>query len=148
MNLSKNVDIKECCLPVGAAIGTDQNSDRIDMQDWDGAVFIVPITDSDATGVATMTIEQNTSDSDSGMAALSGASATKTCVSNDDLNNQLLIVDIYKPLERYIQAVITSATANIAFGNMIVILYQGRKIPASDDDSVLDATLVVSPAEA
>ena len=148
MNLVKNVSIREVCAPVAAGSSIDQNSDRIDMANWDGVVFITPITDSVATGVALMTIEQNTADSDTGMAALSGATATATSATNDDLNNTLLVVDIYRPRERYVQAVLTSTTANIAFGNTIAILYKGRKGPVSDDDTISQATLVVSPAEA
>jgi len=148
MSLLKNVKIQEVCAPVAAASNTDQNSDRLDMANWDGCIFIGVITDSAATGVATLTIEQNTADSDTGMAALSGATATKTCTVNDDINNTLLIVDIYRPQERYIQCVETSATANIAFGNMIAIQYKGRKMPITQPTSVSASTLVVSPAEA
>lgn len=148
MNFLKNFEVREVRAPISAASDTDANSDRIDMTNYDGVTFIVPITDSDATGVATLTIEQNTADSDSGMAALSGATATETCVENDDLNGQLLIVEIDKPEERYVQCVLTSATANIAFGNGIAILHGKRKLPVSDHSTVLDSTLVVSPAEA
>lgn len=148
MNLIKNVLIKEVMAPVAAGSSIDQNSDILDMANWDGVVFIVPVTDSVATGVATLTIEQNTANSDTGMAALSGATATATCATNDDLNNELLIVDVYRPRERYVQGVVTSATANIAFGNMIAIQYKGRKPPVTADGSVLQSTLVVSPAEA
>lgn len=148
MNLLKNAKIQEVMAPVAAANNTDQNSDILDMQGWDGVIFIVPITDSVATGVATLTIEQNTANSDTGMAALSGATATDTSVQNDDLNNALLIVDVYRPRERYVQGVVTSATANIAFGNMIAIQYQGRKAPVTQPSSVLASTQVASPAEA
>jgi hypothetical protein len=148
MNLLKNMKIQEVMAPVAAANNTDSNSDRLDMANWDGVIFILPLTDSVATGVATLTIEQNTADSDSGMAALSGATATATCTVNDDLNNTLLIVEVYKPRERYVQGVATSATANIAFGNMIAIQYRGRKGPVTQPASVQASTLVASPAEA
>ena len=148
MNLLKNVKIQECMAPVSAGSSIDQNSDILDMSGYEGVMFIVPITDSAATGVATLTIEQNTANSDSGMAALSGATATATCTVNDDLNNTLLIVDVYKPLERYVQGVVTSATANIAYGNMIAIQYKVRKGPITQPSSVQASTLVVSPAEA
>lgn len=131
---------------VAAGSSIDNNSDRVDMQDFDGAVFVAGITDSVNTGVATLTIEQNTADSDTGMAALSGAVATLTSASNDDLNAKALIVDIYKPRERYLQAVRTSATANIAYGEVYVILYRGRKSPITQD-SDSEVTAVVSPAE-
>jgi hypothetical protein len=147
MNLTKNMKIMEVGAPVAAASNTDGNSDRIDMSGWEGVVFICPVTDSVDTGVATMKVEQNTADSDTGMAALSGATATATSGADDDLNNKLLVVDVYKPRERYVQAVRTSATANIAFGNVIAILYNGKIAPVTADTSILQQTLVVSPAE-
>jgi hypothetical protein len=147
MNLSKNVKIMEVGAPVSAANNTDDNSDRIDMSGWEGVVFICPVTDCVDGGVATLKVEQNTADSDTGMAALSGASAAATSAANDDLNNKLLIVDVYKPRERYVQAVRTSATQNIAFGSVIAILYSGKLAPVTADASVLTATLAVSPSE-
>jgi len=147
MNLMKNVSVREVMAPVALADDTDQNSDRIDMSGFDGVLFVAPITDSAATGVATLTVEQNTADSDTGMAALAGATATATCVVDDDLNNELLIVDVFRPRKRYVQGVVTSATANIAFGNMLAILYQGRKLPIAEHASVLASAVVAGPAE-
>lgn len=134
--LTKNCIIAEVLAPVAAASNTDSNSDILDMAGWDGVVFIVPLTDSAATGVATLNVQENTANSDSGMTTV--ATATDTCVVNDDINNTLLIVDVYKPLKRYIQGNVTSATANIAFGNMIAIKYKGKKAPITDDSSVSD----------
>lgn len=141
------VDVREVLAPIAAANDTDSNSDRVDMQGYEGVVFITPITDSVDTGVATMTIEQNTADSDTGMAALSGAVATATSAANDDLNGTLLVVDVYRPRERYVQAVLTSATANIAYGNTIAILYGARTMPVDDHSTIAAATVVASPAE-
>jgi hypothetical protein len=147
MTLTDNVKIMEVGAPVALADDTDQNSDRIDMSGWDGVVFVVPITDSVNTGVATLTVEQNDSDSNSGMDALSGGVATATSATDDDLNDQLLIVDVYRPTKRYVQGVITSSTADIAFGNMIAILYNGSKFPITQDDTVEAIAQVASPAE-
>lgn len=146
-SLIKNCKIMEVGAPVAAGSSIDDNSDRIDMSLWEGVAFICPVTDSVATGVATVTIEENTADSDTGMSALSGAVATATCAVNDDLNDQVLVIDVQKPRARYIQAVRTSATANIAFGNVIAILYNGKKFPITVDDSVLSQVLAVSPEE-
>lgn len=132
---------------VAAASNTDDNSTRLDMAGYEGVVFFTTITDSVATGVATLTVEQNTSDSDTGMAALSGAAATATCAVNDDLNGELLVVDVYRPKERYVQAVRTSATANIAFGEVLAIRYGAKKMPVTADDTVADSASVASPAE-
>lgn len=146
-SLYNAVDIREVGAPVTAGSSIDDNSDRIDMAGYEGVIFVATITDSVATGVATLTVQQNTADSDTGMAALAGAVATATCAVNDDLNNELLIVDVYRPRERYVQAVRTSATANIAYGNVIAILYGPRTQPVTDHSSVLASASVASPAE-
>jgi hypothetical protein len=147
MILTDNIKIMEVLTPEGLANNTDENSDRIDMSGWDGVVFVVPITDIDDTGVATLTVEQNDSDSDIGMSALEDAEATATSATDDDLNDQLLIVDVYRPTKRYVQGVITSSADNVAFGNMIAILYNGSKFPITQDDTVEAIAQVASPAE-
>lgn len=147
-SLVKNVDIREVNAPVSAANNTDDNSDILDMSGYDGVVFIVPIEDSVSGGVATLKVEQNTANSDSGMAAVSGGVATATSASNDDLNGKLLVVDVYRPRERYVQGVLTSATQNIAFGTTIAILYKGSKMPISEHSTIADQAVVASPAEA
>lgn len=130
----------------GATI--DSNGSRLDMAGYEGVMFLQVIDDSVATGVATLKVEQNTADSDSGMAALAGAVAEATCTVNDDLNGKLLLVDVYRPRERYVQAVRTSLTANIAFGQLIAIRYGTRKLPVASDASVAASASVTSPAEA
>ena len=147
-NFLKNCDVREVNAPVSAGSSIDDNSDIIDMAGWDGVMFIVPITDSVATGVATLTVQQNTANSDSGMAAVSGGGGHADKGSNDDLNDTLLIVDVYRPRERYVQAVLTSATANIAYGNTIAILYNKTgKLPVTAHASIQASAVVASPAE-
>lgn len=147
MPLYENIDIREVGAPVAAGSSIDNNSDIIDMQGYEGVIFMVPITDSVATGVAALTIEQNTANSASGMAALSGAVATETSSENDDLNGTMLVVDVFRPRERYLQAVRTSSVANIAYGNCVAVLYGGRKFPISDHSTVAASASVTSPAE-
>lgn len=145
--LLKELDVREVGAPVAAGSSTDSNSDRIDMADAEGVIFICPIEDSVATGVATLKVEQNTEDSDSGMAAISGAAASITCAINDDINGKLLIVDVFRPRERYVQAVRTSSAANIAFGTVTAILYGKRKTPVTPHSTVAAQASVTSPAE-
>lgn len=147
MDFIKNHQIREIAAPVVAGASIDQNSDRIDMSGFESATFVVPITDCVDNGVATLAIEQNSVDSDTGMAALSGAVATSTSEANDDLNGSLLIVEVNKPRKRYLQAVLTSSVANIAFGNTIVILSGPRLKPVARHMSVVDMALATEPAE-
>lgn len=130
---------------VANAANTDDDSAIVDTQGFDGVMFVCPITDSAQTGVATMTAEQNTANSATGMAALAGSVATLTSAANDDINGQCLVVDVYRPLERYLRVNRVSATANIAFGDVMAILYHGRTAPAVSAGNVV---AVASPAEA
>lgn len=146
-NLLENVAVEYINDAITAASDTDDDSAAVDMQGYEGALFIVPITDSVATGVATMTIQQETT-SGGTYAALSGAVATATSAVNDDLNGKLLIVDVYKPRERYLKATLTSATANIAFGATTVIKYGARAVPITQATAeVAASTTAISPAE-
>ena len=142
MNLTKNVLISEVLAPVSAGASIDSNSDILDMMGWDGVVFIVPITDCVSGGVATLNAQGSAANSDTAMTTLTGASATVTSSGNDNENGTLLIVDVYRPLLRYIQGNVTSASQNIAYGNMIAIRYSGRKFPITDHATVSDATFV------
>lgn len=147
-NLLNNILLYYVNAAVSAGSSISDASDILDMSGWEGVIFIVPITDSVATGVATLTVQQNTANSGTGMAALSGAVATATSGTNDDLNGKLLVVDVYRPRERYIRSLLTSATANIAFGDTIAILYQGSKMPITQlTAEVADSAVVTSPAE-
>lgn len=147
-NLANGLKFYHALAAIAAAANTDSDSAAIDTQNYDGVVLITPITDSVATGVATLTAKQ--CDTSGGTyAALSGAVATATSAANDDLNGTLLIVDVYRPQERYIKANLVSATANIAFGETVAFCYSGRVGPVSQlAAEVSQLTLVASPAEA
>jgi len=149
MNFLKNKKLYYLKDGVSAGSSINNNSDIIDMQDWEGVVFITPILACSATGVATMTVQQNTANSGTGMAALSGATATVTSASTNDYQGKLLAIDVYRPRERYLRVNRTSATANITYGDVIAILYSGRLAPVTQDTAeVAASTTVISPAEA
>lgn len=130
---------------VVAGSSIDDDSAIIDMEGFDGVVFLTSIEDSVDTGVATMTVEQNDANSGTGMAALAGAVSTRTSAANDDLNGLMLAVDVYQPKERYLRVNRASATANIAYGSVVALRYRGRKQPTDLDSGFVSVT---SPAEA
>lgn len=138
--------IGEVGAPIANASNTDSNSDILDMAGYEGVIFITPIEDSTATGVAGLKIEQSDTNADGGMALITGASVTKTCTVNDDINGTLLTAEVYQPRKRYVQAVRTSATANIAFGTIIAIRYGAKKLPVTADATISGSVAVTSPA--
>lgn len=135
--LSNNVEIRVVGAPVVAGSTIDNNSSIIDMQDYESVMFVASITDSVATGVATLTIQSSDANSDGAMADVTGTAATVTSATNDDVNGTALVSEIYHPAKRYVQATRTSATANIAFGDVIAVLVPRQK-PSVNGATVSD----------
>lgn len=127
--ISDNLEVRYGGAAVVAGSSIDNNSSRIDMANYESVMFVSTITDSVNTGVATLKIEQNDADSDAGMAAVTGASATATSAADDDLNGKVLVAELRNPTKRYVQAVRTSSAANIAYGEVIAILTPRRLPP-------------------
>lgn len=143
MNLINAAQVTWLKGAVAAASNTDDDSAIFDSNGFESVLFVASITDSVSGGVATLTVEQNTANSASGMAALAGGSDALTSAANDDLNGRVLMVEVHRPRERYLRVNRTSATQNIAFGDVIAIGIPARKQPVSHT-----GTVVSSPAEA
>jgi len=136
--LSSNVEIRVVGAPVAAASNTDSNSSIIDMQNYESVMFVASITDSVATGVASLTIQSSDANSDGAMAAVTDTAATVTSATNDDVNGTALVSKIYHPAKRYVQATRASSVANIAFGDVIAILVPRQK-PSVNGATVSDS---------
>lgn len=143
MNLSKNAKLSFGLAAVAAGSSTDSNTSILDMSGFNGCMAFVTLTDSADTGVATLNMQGNTINSDTGMATITGATATATSAANDDLNSTVLLVDVYKPVKRYIQANVVSATANIAFGETYLVQYKSSKAPITESGTIQSSTFVV-----
>lgn len=144
-NILKDVKVLAAGAAIALASNTNSLGNAIDIDGFDGCLFLVPIEDSVATGVATATVEQ--CDTTGGTyAALVGDDVTTTCASNDDINQKFLMIDVFKPREQFLKLRRASATANIAFGTAIAILYNARSRPTSLGD-VLSRAGIVTAAE-
>lgn len=139
--LLDNIEVRYVGAAVAAGSSIDSNSSIIDMDGYESVAFVTTITDSVATGVATLVVQENDANSDTGMASVDGTAATVTCAVNDDINNTLLATEYHKPAQRYVQATRTSATANIAYGEVIALLKPLRR-PAEQGTTVSDTAFV------
>jgi hypothetical protein len=146
-NLLNNSAVYLANAAIAAAANTDANSQAIDTANADGVLFLVPIADSVATGVATVTVEQSATSG--GTFAPTAAVVTATCAVNDDLNGLILAVDVIAPTKRWVRVNLVSATANIAFDATTAIAYAGRAKPVAQVATEVKASgTFVSPAEA
>jgi uncharacterized membrane protein YebE (DUF533 family) len=124
---------------------TDPDSSSVDMEGFDGVMFVGICGTITGSGTITMAAEQSADDST--FNALTGASAVATAAADSD---KLLVLDIDKPLDRYVRTALTRAVANSVYGGTVAIQYKARGKPTATAAAQLAAAIVRSatPAEA
>lgn len=146
MSLLKGIKITRIMAAVADGQATT-SSDILDMSDYEGVMFIAKFSDVTSAAVLTMAAQQNIIDSGTGMATLSGT-VTFTATSGTDADDDLLVLDIYRPQERYLRVQVTTATQNAVVAGVIAIQYGCKKVPITQPATVLDSDLLISPSEA
>jgi hypothetical protein len=140
MNLGK--DVKNILIQAPLASGgSDPTSTIVDMQNFEGCMFTGIVGTAGSTDVTTLAISESSSSSGS-WNALSGITASTSAGESD----VMLILDVYKPLDRFLRATLTRSDA-VEYGGTLAQQYMPFKRPTTHDSSTLGATLVlgVSP---
>lgn len=145
MNLFGSVKIDQV-LGYYAAGTTTRTSDIVDMQDYEGCIFVAELGTVIEDGTVDVFVEQNTSNATSGMARLATTTAYTVTAGDATAAKGCIVVDVYKPRERYLQCNITPATKSAVILGITAIRYNGRSKP--DVTGPLKSTVLVSPAEA
>ena len=131
-----------------AAGVTKRTSSIIDMANYDGVMFVVGLGTILENGTLDAFVEQHTLNQTSGMARIA-TTAAYTVLAADALKTQsCIVIDVYRPQERYLQCNITPAVANAVVLGITAILYNGRTKPVVQGTSVLASTSLSNPAEA
>ena len=138
--LSNKVKIEYAGPRVASADNTDSDSTVYDMSGYEGVLFFTVITTGNATGVATLTVDEHATDGTGGT-LITGATASVT--NGTTYAGKLLIVDVVKPQERYVYANRASATDVMTFGPVFCLRYKGKMGPLSDPDTIAALTAVV-----
>lgn len=135
MNLSKNVKITMVKARQTSA-GTAINSDSVDMQGFDGVIFLGVMETANAANFANAA--QSADD-------VSFADLAGTKVVPGD-NGDSFLIDVYKPTDRYVRCEVDRGGAATAVGAIFAIQYQGRKAPVTHGTTI-DAETHISPDE-
>ena len=138
--LSNKVKIEYAGALIASSNSADDDSTVYDMSGYEGVLFFTVITTGNATGVATLTVDENATDTTGGT-LIAGATATAT--NGTTCAGKLLIVDVVKPQERYVYANRASATDVMTFGPVFCLRYKGKMGPLSDPDTIAALTAVV-----
>ena len=142
MNLAQNVKITRALNAVAAG-QTAQNGAVIDMANFEGVVFLAAFGALDAGAVTGLKAQQGLQANLSDAADLAGAALAIA----DTADNKLLVLDVFRPAERYVRAVVTRGTADAVIDGVIAIQYGARVLPATQDATVAGIETHVSPAE-
>ena len=127
------------------AAQTALTTDAVDTKGFEGCMFIALLGSIAAGGVATLKAQQSSDDDSDTYADLLGTAIANVAAGEGDDN--LLVLDIHQPRERYLKAVLTRATGDIACGGIIALLYGPDKEPTTHDDTVEAIELHHAPAE-
>jgi len=138
MNLSKNTEVEMILAGAGSA-GTTLTSSAVDMQGFEGVMFVGTIATANAANFAK--VQQSSDDGDAD--AYADLTGTKN-VPGDDADS--FLIDINKPRERYLKLLIDRGGANTATGDVYAIKYGAHAKPTSHG-STIDAEMHASPAE-
>lgn len=144
MNLSKDVKISVVLNHVVAGT-TQQTSKVIDMQGFAGIVFVAVLGTVTTGSQVSLQVQEDIINPMNNAKNLLGGLASFTAGATD--SNKALLVDIYRPKERYVQAIITPTVQNAEIAAVIAIQYQSAVKPTSIDTSLIATALAISPDE-
>lgn len=104
-NLSRDLAFDMVQAPLASG-GTDVASRFVDMQAFDGVVFTGYLGTAGSTDVATLKAVGSTSTGSTGT-AITGATMTSTAGESD----KMMVLDIFRPRQRYVKTKITRSAA-------------------------------------
>lgn len=136
MNLSKSIKIT--VVEATAAAGTSELvSDVLDMSGYEGVMFIALTGDVTTACDLTLTAKGNTANSVSSPTPVTQKATTLFAADGTSADSKVLVVDVYKPVMRYMFASLLRATANAVVGGIIAIQYGANNKPTTQDATVI-----------
>ena len=144
-SLLKNVKVTR--VAAAAVAGTsDVESSFVDMAGFDGVMFVALLGDVTSGSVLALKASQNIVDSATGDAKLVGSAAFTAGAS--DADSKALVLDVRRPCERYVCAILERGTQNAVVDGIIAIQYNAQSMPTTQAASVIASALINDPAEA
>lgn len=123
-----------------AAGTTPQTSSTVDMQLYNGLVLLAGFGTITSGAVTSVSAQQSGDD----VTYTPIAGSTLTIADTDD--NKIVLIELIKPLKRYVQLVISRATQNAVIDFAVAIPYLHRKPPVAASSSLAHYVTVISPS--
>lgn len=145
-NLLKDCEFNFIGIDAVAGTSTLTSDLAVDMAGFDGVLLIALTGDGTSGTVLTFTALGVATNVVTGGVAIPGAAVTATSVSATDADRKMLILDVYRPQQRYVYTTLARATANCVSNGVIAIKYRGSKCPISQAAAHVLASAFVAPA--
>lgn len=143
-NLLKDIKLTRVLNSVAAGT-TNQTGSTLDMSGWDGVTFIAMLGALTATQVTGIKAQQGQASNMSDAADLQGTNVGPMA---DGDSNKCIVLDVYRPVERYVRCILIRGTANAVIDGVIAVQYRGRKSPVVQDTTTIALNEAwVSPPE-
>ena len=148
MNLS-NYCAFDSIITQTTAGATDLEGEKVvDCAGYEGVLFIGQMNAVTASGELQMYAQYSNSSSTTDMVDDTGTAVGSTAATaTTDYDDKLLILDVYKPLKRYVSVHIDKSAQNSEI-HVVAVRYGAHKLPveqSTEDFGVLEATVFVSP---
>lgn len=134
-------DIKIVRVANAQAAGTGAvNGTAVDMQGFEGVLFLVAFGAIVGGAATTVKAQQGAVSDGSDAQDLAG---TQVTVGDGD-DNKVVALEIYQPRDRYVRPVVTRATQNATVDSIVAILFNGRTKPVTLDATIVAASKTVT----
>jgi len=140
MNLSKDVKITVVAAAAAAA-QTAVTSSVLDMQGYDGVMFIALTGDVTTACVLTLTAKGNTASSTSSPTPVTQVATSAFTADGTSADSKALVVDVFDPALRYVFAELTRTAADAIVGGIIAIQYCAESRPTTQAASVIASAI-------
>jgi len=133
MNLIKNVLVTNV-LNLTSAGSTDTEANVLDMKGYEGVLFIANFATNNTSTMKGLHVQAGSSSG--GGDAVDIADSEQTCTST---SGGVVLVDVYKPTLRYIEAVIETSASTLD-NRVTAVQYGARSVPTTqtyDDDLII-----------
>lgn len=138
-----------CTLPqriinATAAGTTTITSSAVDTINGAGVLFVLFLGTLTATNVTTIKVQQS---DDDGSTDTYDDVAGSAVASIDTQSNNMLAIDVSRPMKRYLKLVVTRATANAVLDGAIAIQYNPTLAPPTQHSTLYAKKTLNQPAE-
>lgn len=122
-----------------AAGTTNVNGTAIDMQDFETVVFEACLGTLTATQVTGLKAQQS-ADGSTNWTDITGAAVGPM---QDTQSNEMLLLEVYRPRQRYVRAVVTRGTANAVIDSVVARQRGAKKVVTTQDATTVSAAATV-----